>query len=30
MKTAEDIVKEKNKDIVSIPFDQTIHQLGIL
>jgi signal-transduction protein with cAMP-binding, CBS, and nucleotidyltransferase domain len=26
MKTAEDIVKEKNKDIVSIPFDQTIHE----
>jgi signal-transduction protein with cAMP-binding, CBS, and nucleotidyltransferase domain len=26
MKTAADIVKEKKKDIVSIPFDQTIHQ----
>jgi signal-transduction protein with cAMP-binding, CBS, and nucleotidyltransferase domain len=26
MKTAEDIVKEKNKDIVSISYDQTIHQ----
>jgi signal-transduction protein with cAMP-binding, CBS, and nucleotidyltransferase domain len=26
MKTAEDIVKEKNKDIVSISYDQTIHE----
>jgi hypothetical protein len=26
MKTAADILKEKNKDIVSISFDQTIHQ----
>jgi CBS domain-containing protein len=26
MKTAEDIVKEKNKDIVSISCDQTIYQ----